>query len=184
MQKEIIIDGIDISECEFANACDKKMKCTILQDDVCETNPYCERYDCYYKQLQRLKQKNESINKDLLTERQENATLAYNLHLKEQENAELKIVKEQLKKWNDENLKRQDNMQLWIDLAEEQRKNYRSALEEIKEIATNYFEECGIPENYFKRNNVSWKQHQIKALTCKLQQILDKINEVLGNEKM
>lgn len=99
-----------------------------------------------------------------------------------QENKELKVVKEQLKKWNDENLKRQDEMQLWIDLAEEQRKKYRSALEEIKEIATNYFEECGVPDDYFKRNNYSWKQHQIKAFTCKLQQIIDKINEALGNE--
>jgi hypothetical protein len=53
----------------------------------------------------------------------------------EQENKELKIVKEQLKKWNDENLKRQDDMQLWIDLAEEQRRKYRSALEEIRELA-------------------------------------------------
>ena len=52
----------------------------------------------------------------------------------EQENKELKIVKEQLKKWNDENLKRQDDMQLWIDLAEEQRRKYRSALEEINRI--------------------------------------------------
>jgi len=52
----------------------------------------------------------------------------------EQENKELKIVKEQLKKWNDENLKRQDDMQLWIDLAEEQRSKYRSALEEIRKI--------------------------------------------------
>ena len=56
---------------------------------------------------------------------------------------------------------------------------FEKALEEIREIAENYFEECGVPDDYFKRNNYSWKQHQIKGLTCKLQQILDKINEVL-----
>lgn len=57
--------------------------------------------------------------------------------------------------------------------------SYRKALEEIREIAENYFEECGVPDDYFKRNNYSWKQHQIKGLTCKLQQIFDKSNEVL-----
>ncbi len=61
----------------------------------------------------------------------------------EQENEELKIVKEQLKKWNDENLKRQDDMQLWIDLAEEQRRKYRSALEEIRKKC-NWVEECSV----------------------------------------
>lgn len=59
--EEIIIDGVDISECEFGNACSKKMKCIILQDDVCEINPYCEGYNCYYKQLQRLQQENEEL---------------------------------------------------------------------------------------------------------------------------
>ena len=67
MNKEIIIDGIDISECEFANACDKKMKCVILQEDVCETKPYCEGYNCYYKQLQKLKQENEEMHERLRT---------------------------------------------------------------------------------------------------------------------
>ena len=50
-------------------------------------------------------------------------------------------------------------------------------LTEIKEIAENAEEQCAIPENYFKRNNVSWKQHQLKGLTCKFKQILQKINE-------
>ena len=63
MTEEIIIDGVDISECGFTNACDKKMKCIILQDDVYETNPYCEGYNCYYKQLQRLKQENETYKR-------------------------------------------------------------------------------------------------------------------------
>ena len=49
--KEMIINGVDVSECEHINTCDNKIKCVILQDDVCETNPYCEGYNCYYKQL-------------------------------------------------------------------------------------------------------------------------------------
>ena len=53
IDKQIIIDGVDVADCEHINACDKKMKCVILQDDVCETNPYCEGFNCYYKQLKR-----------------------------------------------------------------------------------------------------------------------------------
>lgn len=51
-------------------------------------------------------------------------------------------------------------------------------LTDIKEIADKAEEQCAIPENYFKRNNVSWKQHQLKGLTCKFKQILQKISEV------
>lgn len=93
---------IDVTKCDFNTFDGGGSQRTICTLDNC----YCDGIrvkDCYYKQLKRL----------------------------EQENKELKEKKEQLKKWNDENLKRQDDMQLWIDLAEEQRKKYRSALEEI-----------------------------------------------------
>lgn len=63
MSEKVMIDGCDVSECEHINACDKKMKCVILQDDVCEINPYCEGYDCYYKQLQRANEENERLKK-------------------------------------------------------------------------------------------------------------------------
>ena len=54
--KQIIIDGVDVADCGHINACDKKMKCVILQDDICEINPYCEGFNCYYKQLKRKEQ--------------------------------------------------------------------------------------------------------------------------------
>ena len=63
--KEIIIDGVDVSKCEHINICDNKIKCVILQDDVCETNPYCEGYNCYYKQLKRKEQECEELRKQL-----------------------------------------------------------------------------------------------------------------------
>ena len=58
MTEEIIIDGVDVSECEELNTIYEKPKCVILQNDVCFDNQYCEGYNCYYKQLQRLKQEN------------------------------------------------------------------------------------------------------------------------------
>ena len=60
-----VIDGVDVSECEHINTCDNKIKCVILQDDVCETNPYCEGYNCYYKQLKHKEQENEELRRSI-----------------------------------------------------------------------------------------------------------------------
>lgn len=61
--KEIIIDGVDVAECEHINTLGKKIKCVILQDDVCEIDPYCEGCNCYYKQLKRLEQENAELKR-------------------------------------------------------------------------------------------------------------------------
>lgn len=132
MTEEIIIDGVNVAGCDGLN---KKLlplkQCDLLQfktKDGGIAGRWCtDHSNCYYKQLKRL----------------------------EQENKELKVVKEQLKKWNDENLKRQDDMQMWIDLAEEQRKNYRSALEEIRDINKLFFErKYGHPEELIEIDNI------------------------------
>ena len=88
--KQIIIDGVDVADCEHINACDKKMKCVILQDDVCETNPYCEGFNCYYKQLKRKEQECERLEEEAIKrskelirirkERQEGQKMNRNLH--------------------------------------------------------------------------------------------------------
>ena len=62
--KQIIIDGVDVADCEHLNACYKKMKCVILQDDVCEIDPYCEGYNCNYKQYKRKEQECGELKKE------------------------------------------------------------------------------------------------------------------------
>lgn len=100
----------------------------------------------------------------------------------EQENKELKEVKEQLKKWNDENLKRQNDMQKWIDLAEEQRKNYRSTLEEIREILQK--PDLPLPDE----DNLMTATELLIVVDAnrqkKLMNIQDKINEVLNEKEL
>lgn len=107
--------------------------------------------------------------------------------------SDLKAIVQRLKAENVELKKQINDAEKYIDelqdalrdmeLEKENNKDqYRKALEEVREIANNFFEECGISDDYFKRNNYSWKQHQLKALTCKLQQIQEKINEVLKDE--
>lgn len=65
-------------------------------------------------------------------------------------------------------------MQKWIDLAEEQRKNYRSALEEIREIIKQDCRECE-----FNNDSICCEIGDCEA--GKLQIIQNKINGVLND---
>ena len=63
--KQIIIDGVDVSECIYF-----KMNNKMPMRRACNSgigSPYCEYHkDCYYKQLKRLEQENEEL-KNILT---------------------------------------------------------------------------------------------------------------------
>lgn len=173
MTEEIIVDGVDVAGCGAYKDKHCKDKTSIM---FCDTN-LCSNYPyCYYKQLKRLEQENKnfeilakSLYKRIEELEKENEALAFRERLykadyeaSEQENKELKKIKEQLKKWNDENLKRQDDMQLWIDLAEEQRRKYRSALEEINLILDELKQQYDYMTDY-----------------SEIKEIQDKINEIL-----
>ena len=64
--KEVYINGIDVSECEF---CDWKgsdiPQCRIRQASF---EPICKSYNCYYKQIMRTKQKLDKIEKEKTNE--------------------------------------------------------------------------------------------------------------------
>ena len=59
MSEEIIIDDVNVSECEFLRNCiiPDNYGCKI-DDSLC-----CDVGNCYYKQLQRLKQENKELKK-------------------------------------------------------------------------------------------------------------------------
>ena len=59
MTKEIIIDGVNVAECEFLR------KCVIPDNEGCaiDDSLCCDVGNCYFKQLQRLKQENEELKK-------------------------------------------------------------------------------------------------------------------------
>lgn len=62
MNKPIIIDGVDVSECEYciiAGAEFPECRIKIASFDV-----KCENYNCYFKQLQRLKAENEELKEE------------------------------------------------------------------------------------------------------------------------
>lgn len=58
MTEEIIIDGVRVDECSYYNEDNEPYCCDIWDNE-------CEAQNCYYKQLQRLKQENEKQRKAL-----------------------------------------------------------------------------------------------------------------------
>lgn len=55
-KQETIINGIDVSECAYYNKDNEPYCCEIWDNE-------CEAQNCYFKQLQRLKEENEELKK-------------------------------------------------------------------------------------------------------------------------
>ena len=66
--KQIIIDGVDVSGCKYFDCCNKECKAEyyirhgyeIVEYDSCKENP-----NCYFKQLKRKEQECEELKSDL-----------------------------------------------------------------------------------------------------------------------
>lgn len=167
MSEEIIIDGVDVSECEHINCCDKKIKCVILQEDVCEIKPYCEGYDCYYKQLQRLQAENERLKATHL--QLQSSELKQHLEKVnfERENYKLRKENEELKaKFNNNSLCNR------IQIYEADEARMRKVLEEIRGICSNTCE---------KNKDCIHSCYECKSIDepVAINRILNKISEVL-----
>ena len=68
--KEIIIDGVDVSGCEYYNKYDKTCREVNgnYDTDICEFDK-CENSNCYYKQLKRKEQECEELKEELQAQR-------------------------------------------------------------------------------------------------------------------
>ena len=62
--KQIIIDGVDVSGCEFYNKDDKTCREVNgkYDTDICEFDK-CENSNCYYKQLKRKEREYEELKR-------------------------------------------------------------------------------------------------------------------------
>ncbi len=156
---EEIIDGIDVSECEHINCCDKKIKCVILQDDVCEIDPYCEGYNCYYKQLKRL----QAENKELKNIIKVNDSTKYDYSKLMQENEQLK----------------ESNLQLQtIDMEIDRNNKYRKENEELKN--KNYTLQSGWDFQIKMNEKLNKKLDNLLKLRKALEEIRDNCVEMLA----
>ena len=97
--KQIIIDGVNVSECEYYNKDDKT--CREINGnydtDICEFDK-CENYNCYYKQLQREKQNSQEAIDASIREFNRAEELKTLLKRKEQEYNKLKQALAKIKK--------------------------------------------------------------------------------------
>ena len=59
--KPIIIDGVDVAGCPEYRKNTGFCKAAFRP----EQEPYCQEFDCYYKQLQRMKEKYKQLTEDL-----------------------------------------------------------------------------------------------------------------------
>ena len=137
-EKETIINGIDVSECGFCcwkhNANELIENYCAIFNNKCICNP-----DCYFKQLKRLQQENKELKKannlknELLadlgcptvaTAKRLQFTLKEQIDRLQQENEELKKIKNEIMK-----------PILLPNIEEEATNKYKSALEEIRNIA-------------------------------------------------
>lgn len=63
MNKPIIIDGVDVSECEYCIIAGAEFpECRIR---LANFEIKCEGYNCYFKQLQRLRAENEQLKEEV-----------------------------------------------------------------------------------------------------------------------
>lgn len=102
MTKEIIIDGIDVSECDYfekqhIEGMFESDDCNVCIDNFCALCwKECEKHNgCYFKQLQRLKKENEEL-KERLSDA-EAILIVYKIE-KEQYKQALEEIREMLKK--------------------------------------------------------------------------------------
>ena len=128
--KQIIIDGVDVSECEF---CDWKgsnfPQCRIRSASF---KSFCEGYKCYYKQLQREKQNSQEARDTAIKEFNRAEELKTLLKRKEQECEKLKRQYKELGQCS-------KRLKDYYDKEKETRSNrflkLKQTLTEIKEIA-------------------------------------------------
>ena len=129
--KQIIIDGVDVSGCEHFEPC-TKYTCEISEMTYC-----CEEEpNCYYKQLKRKEQEYEALNKVAKTHLAETFEMQKEI---DQLKAELQATKGLVTAIGKENfglIQEQNEIDKKID-------KYEIALQEIKEIAEKGHKERG-----------------------------------------
>lgn len=93
MQNEVIIDGVNVAECEFFEP-----KAQVMQCHRGAITQRCKENNCYFKQLQRAKSENEKLKNNLSDA--EAIILTYQTELKElyKSNDKLQAENKKLKK--------------------------------------------------------------------------------------
>jgi len=157
--KEIIIDGCDVSGCEFLRNCiiPDNYGCKI-DDSLC-----CDVGNCYYKQLKRKEQECEELKEQLIILDDEDVVVEITVKQFEEY--------KKLKADREEALKQLEFVRTLNTVKEAENRKLSKTLAEIKEIAENreiFCENCGGGVESFTCDD------------CGYVKILQKISEVVG----
>ena len=177
--KQIIIDGVDVSECEYYNKDDKTCREVNgnYDTDLCEFDK-CENSNCHYKNWKRKEQNLQEAMDTSIKEFNRAEELKTLLKRKEQECEESKEEIGDLK----EIIQRHDNdnnallSEFEDDLVDYYRR-YKECLTEIKEIAENMNNECFYDD--FECKDCDMKNG---CTYFNKKQILQKISECEANQ--
>ena len=159
MYKPIIIDGVDVSECEFYTDrlyTNCKSGCSAYADD-CKSE---YRQNCYYKQLQRLKAENEKLKQYKQSKQASYETMQTEWNKAINESRDVKAENEK----------------------------YKQALEEVRELAKLIKDDddkpaCVYDEGCPLNGGAGFDNHCNMTCPYVLAKIIDdKINEVLKDE--
>lgn len=100
-KKQIIIDGVDVSECEYYNKDDKTCREVNgnYDTDICEFDK-CENSNCYYKQLKSKEQECEELKKIINEAKNSKLDLKRQNEELQKENERLREEREKAKNYN------------------------------------------------------------------------------------
>lgn len=100
-EKQIIIDGVDVSGCEYYNKDDKTCREVNgnYDTDICEFDK-CENSNCYYKQLARKEQECEELKKIINEAKNSKLDLKRQNEELQKENKRLREEREKAKNYN------------------------------------------------------------------------------------
>lgn len=165
MSEKIIVDGVDVAECEFV---ERFCTLTLQPQAVCKIyRHYTDNSECYYKQLQRAKEENqeqvESIKKLIKYYTSENTKLNRKYEKLKESTKLLKKNYKTCHTWLNEIAESNDELQKVYQSEHIDNLNYKQALEEIREIAK---EPCIKGEDCSKCE-----------INCLFKDILNKISE-------
>lgn len=170
----LTVDGIDVSGCDaYTHNHNELMPygdVKVTEHYCWHINSNCDGKECEYKQLKRLEQENEQLKADI-----ESRTMCITCE-RELQNCNLKAENERLKEELRNNsdvliheMGLKDEYQSDYVFEKLERQKYKQALQEIREIA---------------RNEVETRMlFSDKKSFCDFNNILTKINEVIGAEE-
>ena len=181
-KEQIIIDGVDVSECIFLDIVNERLWCDNVNISAIGKSqcPYVDCFknpDCYYKQLARKTQECENLKKDYKELEQRHDEAFKDFERLKQECEELKtqlMQKDEINTFFNSPIEGWSSYPCGICQYKGEYARYRKALEEIKEYTREQF--CDNCED------IGSTEYNCHCEYCEYQEYFDIISKAKGEE--